>query len=718
MKKFYFIGALVCLLATNTFSQCVTPAPATITGPATVCGVQTVTYTASAVTGATGYSWTLPVGFSLVSWDGGRTITIKSPAAFAKAELNISVYSASCSSSPYKHITITGTLPDLSDSMSGPTQVLPGSTNVYGLPSIPGVSYSWVADGGSVVGGWGTNTVSVKAGSVNGYVRATLKNACGTGPVAKKFFTTNFNPNCASPAAITGPTYTLCGNKTVSYTASATPSATSYQWTLPVGFTLVSGQGTQTVTIKSPSTFDSGALQVAAIGSCGTSPARSLMLHGAPADFSAEMTGPTQVYSGSTNVYSIPASPVSNYLWSVDGGSVVGGWGTNSASIKAGTISGFVRVQVSNNCGSTVSKKAFTTTNCTSLKVTGTITDYVCQGGGGTITLNVTGGTAPYTYQWRDPNDNLVSTSKDVNVENGNYNVIVTSANGCTATESFFVYNEFPSLAPPYPITGPQNNLCGGKTVTYTATATPGATAYHWNVPAGFTVISGQGTRTITLKTPQTFTGAALRVSADVPCGNTGDRSPLYLIGTPSNYIGEVYGPSEVVAGSINDYNLFFYDRPISGISYSWVADGGSVVGGWGSANAQVKAGSISGKVKVMGTNSCGTGLIGEQAFTIIPAAAAVASSSTLEMLKTSFGVYPNPVHDQATVVFEGAERNQKYEIKVVDIYGKVLLTRQGTAVVGANTVQLTLGKYAKGIYMVNLITGDQSRTIKLLKGN
>ncbi len=283
MKKFYFIVALACLLATNTFSQCVTPAPATITGPTTVCGVQTVTYTASEVPGATGYGWSLPPGFTVVSWEGGRTITIKSPAVFTKGNLIVATYS-SCPTSSEKSITITGTLGDLSDSMTGPTQVLPGSTNVYSLPSIPGVSYTWMADGGSVIGGWGSNTVSVKAGSINGYVKATLKNTCGTGPVAKKFFTTNFNPSCPSPAAITGPAYTLCGNKTVSYTASATPSATSYHWTLPIGFTLVSGQGTQTVTIKSPSIFDSAALQVAAIGSCGTSPARSLMLHGAPAD--------------------------------------------------------------------------------------------------------------------------------------------------------------------------------------------------------------------------------------------------------------------------------------------------------------------------------------------------------------------------------------------------------------------------------------------------
>ena len=719
MNKFYVIGALACLLATRTFSQCVTPAPATITGPATVCGVQTVTYTASAVAGATGYSWSLPIGFTVVSGHGTRTIAVKTPAVFTKANIIVAATNyPSCPTSAEKSITITGTIGDLSDQMTGPTQTVPGSTYVYSLPSIPGVSYSWMADGGSVIGGWGSNTVSIKAGSINGYVKATLKNSCGTGPVAKRYFIANLNPSCTSPAAINGPTYALCGNRTVSYTASATPSATSYQWLLPAGFTLVSGQGTQTVTIKSPSTFVSGALQVAAVSSCGTSPATSLTLNGAPGDLSAEMTGPSQVFSQSTNVYSLPALPGSSYHWMADGGSVVGGWGTNSVSIKAGTMSGFVRASVSNACGTgPIAKKAFTTTNCSSLKVTGTITNYQCQGAAATIALNVSGGTAPYTYQWQGYD--FTSTSKDVTVDNGYYTVAVTSANGCTASDTFSIYNEFPGFEPPYPISGPTNNLCGSKTVTYTATTTPGATAYHWNVPAGFTVISGQGTKTITLKTPQTFTGAFLTVNADVPCGNTGDRSALTLIGTPSNYVGSVYGPSEVTAGSINNYSLMFSSiQPPTGISYSWVAAYGFVVGGWGSPHVNIKAGSTDGYVRVMGTNGCGTGIISQQAFKIVPAAAAVASSSTLDMLKTSFGVYPNPVRDQATVVFEGEGNNQKFEIKVIDMYGKVLMAKQGIAVAGVNTLQLKLGKYAKGIYMVNVITGDKSRTIKLLKSN
>jgi large repetitive protein len=721
MKKIYLTGVLACLLATNTFSQCVTPAPATITGPAVVCGVQTVSYTASEVAGATGYSWTLPVGFTYVSGASTRTITIKSSGAFTQATIRVAALAGSCDFSPEKTMNITGSIGDLSNEMTGPTQIMPGSTNVYSLPSIPGVSYSWVADGGSVIGGWGTNAATVKAGSINGYVKATLKNSCGTGPVAKKFFVVNYNPDCASPAAITGPAYALCGRKTVSYTASATPSATAYHWTIPAGFTLVSGQGTQTVTITTPSFFSTPVpLQVAAIGPCGTSPATSLTLNGAPGDVSEQITGPSNVLSGSTNIYSVPSIPGVAYTWAADGGSVTGGWGTNSASIKAGTISGFVKLTLYGSCGTgPVSKKAFTTTNCTALKVTGTVSNNLCSTDGGIITLNVTGGTAPYTYQWQDMFGNDTYTTKDVTVDNGSYTVTVKSADGCTATQEFSVYNEFPEFEAPYPITGPTNNLCGAKTVSYTATATPGATAYHWTIPAGFTVISGQGTRTITLKTPQNFTGAYLRVSADVPCGTTGERYPLTLTGTPSEFIGgSLYGPDEVVAGSVNNYTLNYNFEAPSGISFKWTADGGSIVGGWGSTSVDVRAGNISGYVKVTGTNGCGTGLINKKAFTIVPAASAVASTSTLEILNTPFGVYPNPVHDQATVIFEGEVNHQKYELKVIDMYGKVLMAKQGTAAAGANTLQLSLGKYAKGMYIVNLITGNKTRTIKLVKGN
>ncbi len=50
----------------------------------------------------------------------------------------------------------------------------------------------------------------------------------------------------------------------------------------------------------------------------------------------------------------------------------------------------------------------------------------------GSATVNVTGGTAPYSYEW----DNDATTASIVGAVAGTYNVTVTDANGCTAMTS------------------------------------------------------------------------------------------------------------------------------------------------------------------------------------------------------------------------------------------------------------------------------------------
>lgn len=55
----------------------------------------------------------------------------------------------------------------------------------------------------------------------------------------------------------------------------------------------------------------------------------------------------------------------------------------------------------------------------------------------GTATVNVTGGTAPYTYEWNDTNSQTESMA--VYLNSGWYSVVVTDANGCQLTDSVFV---------------------------------------------------------------------------------------------------------------------------------------------------------------------------------------------------------------------------------------------------------------------------------------
>ncbi len=69
------------------------------------------------------------------------------------------------------------------------------------------------------------------------------------------------------------------------------------------------------------------------------------------------------------------------------------------------------------------------------------------NGNDGSIDLSVTGGTAPYTYNWTGPNG-FTSTDEDpTNLEGGTYNVTITDDNGCVFTfevivDSFVGINE------------------------------------------------------------------------------------------------------------------------------------------------------------------------------------------------------------------------------------------------------------------------------------
>lgn len=67
------------------------------------------------------------------------------------------------------------------------------------------------------------------------------------------------------------------------------------------------------------------------------------------------------------------------------------------------------------------------------LQLSTTVTPVGCSGEmNGAIDLSVSGGTAPYTYDW-----NGIANTEDLNnISAGNYSVIVTDANGCSATIS------------------------------------------------------------------------------------------------------------------------------------------------------------------------------------------------------------------------------------------------------------------------------------------
>jgi hypothetical protein len=83
-----------------------------------------------------------------------------------------------------------------------------------------------------------------------------------------------------------------------------------------------------------------------------------------------------------------------------------------------------------------------------------------------------------------------------------------------------------------------------------------------------------------------------------------------------------------------------------------------------------------------------------------------------------SFNVYPNPSRSLVTVAFSALERDVRFDVKVIDMYGQVLMRKSGVTIAGLNTLQLNLAGYTSGIYMVTITKNNHTSTEKIFKGN
>ncbi len=111
-------------------------------------------------------------------------------------------------------------------------------------------------------------------------------------------------------------------------------------------------------------------------------------------------------------------------------------------------ISGNYRVHVIDNGGSgiEIQSNIISITEPEELLVTtNTIINVLCaESNSGAIDISVTGGTAPYTYNW---NANTYTTEDLTDVSAGIYNLIVTDANGCETSTQFFEVTQPEALA-------------------------------------------------------------------------------------------------------------------------------------------------------------------------------------------------------------------------------------------------------------------------------
>lgn len=115
------------------------------------------------------------------------------------------------------------------------------------------------------------------------------------------------------------------------------------------------------------------------------------------------------------------------------------------------------------------------------MALNGVVTNILCAGDDGGVTLNPTGGTTPITYSW---NSSPVQTTQNLtNVTGGNYTVTVTQGNGCSFTESYVVTG---NAAPVFVrIKDTANTICTTNNGIIDVTAIGGTPAYTFSIDNG-----------------------------------------------------------------------------------------------------------------------------------------------------------------------------------------------------------------------------------------
>jgi hypothetical protein len=215
-------------------------------------------------------------------------------------------------------------------------------------------SYQWTAPtNATIASGQGTQTVTIAFASnfgASGTVSVRAQNCFGVS--AARTLTVYNIPG--TPGTISGSANNVCPGNVLTYSVAAVPGATSYASTAATNTTILSGQGTNSITLSAASNFSTGTLSVRAVSSCGQSAARSLGLSKNPATPSA-MTGQTSnLCGGGQFTYSVTAvNGATSYLWTVPTGCTIATNNGNSIvlNIPSTFTTGTVSVRAYNSCG-------------------------------------------------------------------------------------------------------------------------------------------------------------------------------------------------------------------------------------------------------------------------------------------------------------------------------------------------------------------------------
>jgi hypothetical protein len=568
--------------AAQSLTVTITPvvaSPDSVVGASLACSGLATTYSVAAVSGATGYVWTLPSGWSGTS----ATNTISVVPASAGGTITAAAANMCGASTAVQKTVSLNSVPSVLGIFGAP-RMCAASTYTYNttLQSGSNVTFNWV-----LPSGWASavssNSVTVTPGST-GSISVSASNACGSSSTLTSSAITVDAGIPADPDTLFGAT-TVCYGTAHSYSITAMSNVWYNSWGVPAGWSSNGAVNPRIFTANGPS----GTITVSRVNACGTSATFSLPVTVVTIPQVPVISGSQSVCAGSSQVYTITADTnATSYTWNVPSG-----WGgisaTDSISLTAGSAGGMITATASNSCGTSATGSVSVTVRNAAPAAPALIDGPTTVCSGTSVSYSVAPVTEADTYTWSLPSAwaGNSSTNTLTAISNGNGTISMYAANSCGSSDTIVLSVAADSI-PLAPATILGNaSVCEGSTNAYTITPISNADSYDWIVPAGWT---GTSTDDLLLVSMNAASGS-LQVSAVNACG----ASDTILLNITVNTF-------PLVSTTQNDTSITAVQ---SGATYQWFDcnNGNAIIAG---ANAQSYTATVNGNYAVaITTNGC-----------------------------------------------------------------------------------------------------------------
>ncbi len=424
------VGNGTCTLPTVSLavSQSSNPTATPTTSAATVCSGSSATLAANATAGSgtiSTYAWSSGIAGNL---SGGSVI----PSGQTTYTVTVT-NSDNCSASASVSVATAQPLTTPSAITANDT-VCSSISNIFisVINDANASQYNWTLPGGwSITGNATANSIQATSGNGGGVISVTAENVCGPTSAVTKTITV-VPSNLGTPGSITGNT-DLCAGTSASYYIAPVAGASSYTWTTPNGWTVVSLNPDTAIAYTTGDS--SGTINVSAVNGCGQSIPATVNVTTNHIPALGIIYGTDSVCLNNTNGLNFSLSAANNadsIVWSATTPwNITGGQGSSVISVNSSMTSGSVSVYATNQCGAT------TPINYNVVYVDTPQITITQQGN--SLSASAIGATS---YQWYQSGAliSLATNADYTPTATDNYTVSITNEYGCSTQSAPFSF--------------------------------------------------------------------------------------------------------------------------------------------------------------------------------------------------------------------------------------------------------------------------------------